>query len=323
MGENKPWEGYEPPIEQTQSKPVFPTGKREGIFGLLILLFSMALCNSVIYGGFSLGFAISVAACMLCSYGYLLLAGCRPNGYGAALMLLCLVIAVGFGRSNDSFVKFIMVCFMLVGGNLGLCLTAGQNLRPAGSVRSLWDAPRTMLVIGLGGISGALRGLREWGVKSGDKGKKGGAFLIGVLVCVPILGIMIQLLTSADAAFDGLMKLLPDLKVEQVLTTVIAGSLAAILLYSRATGLKYTEKQTPTEKTRKGIPVITINTVLGAVCFVYLVYLLSQLAYLSGGLAGILPEGYTMAEYARRGFFEMACLCAVNDKHDTMVLAYF
>lgn len=44
----------------------------------------------------------------------------------------------------------------------------------------------------------------------------------------------------------------------------------------------------------------------------YLVYLLSQLAYFVGGFSGILPQGYTAAEYARRGFFEMACLAAIN-----------
>jgi hypothetical protein len=55
-----------------------------------------------------------------------------------------------------------------------------------------------------------------------------------------------------------------------------------------------------------------VNTVLIMVCLVYAVYLLSQLAYFSGGLSGILPEEFTLAEYARRGFFEMAWLCAMN-----------
>lgn len=45
---------------------------------------------------------------------------------------------------------------------------------------------------------------------------------------------------------------------------------------------------------------------------VYAVYLLSQLAYFSGGLSGILPEEYTMAQYVRRGFFEMAWLSGIN-----------
>ena len=57
---------------------------------------------------------------------------------------------------------------------------------------------------------------------------------------------------------------------------------------------------------------VTVNTVLLALCLVYLVYLFSQLAYFTGGLSGILPKEYTMAQYARQGFFEMAWLCAIN-----------
>jgi hypothetical protein len=55
-----------------------------------------------------------------------------------------------------------------------------------------------------------------------------------------------------------------------------------------------------------------VNTVLVMICLVYVVYLFSQLAYFAGGLAGILPKGYTMAEYARRGFFEMGWPCGIN-----------
>lgn len=136
--------------------------------------------------------------------------------------------------------------------------------------------------------------------------------MVGALVCVPILGVMIPLLTSADAAFDGLIGLLPEFDLEQLIATVIAGSLLGAYLYSRGTALKHTEKQTAADPKGKGISPITVNTVLCGVCFVYLVYLVSQLAYLSGGFAGILPEGYSLAEYARRGFFEMACLCGIN-----------
>ena len=46
--------------------------------------------------------------------------------------------------------------------------------------------------------------------------------------------------------------------------------------------------------------------------FVYLVYLFSQLAYFVGGFSGILPEEFTLAEYARRGFFEMTLLCMID-----------
>ena len=55
-----------------------------------------------------------------------------------------------------------------------------------------------------------------------------------------------------------------------------------------------------------------MNTVLVCICAVYLVYLVSQLAYFVGGFSGILPKEFTMAQYARRGFFEMAWLCAID-----------
>ena len=62
----------------------------------------------------------------------------------------------------------------------------------------------------------------------------------------------------------------------------------------------------------RGISPLTVNTLLIAVCLVYCAYLVSQLAYFTGGFAGVLPEDFTLAEYARRGFFEMAWLCAIN-----------
>ncbi|MGN1417721.1 MAG: DUF4173 domain-containing protein, partial [Acutalibacteraceae bacterium] len=53
---------------------------------------------------------------------------------------------------------------------------------------------------------------------------------------------------------------------------------------------------------------------LGIISLVYVVYLLSQLSYLFSAFFGKLPGGVaiTVTEYARRGFFEMAKVAAVN-----------
>jgi len=47
---------------------------------------------------------------------------------------------------------------------------------------------------------------------------------------------------------------------------------------------------------------------------IYLVYLFSQLSYFFSGFLGVLPDGYgfTAAEYARRGFFELAAVSVIN-----------
>lgn len=302
--------GY--PMPPEASEPAFPTGKRELRFLIAAITIGILLADFVFYSGFYLGFALVSAASIAAATIYLLRSGCKLDSYSAALLGLSFVICGAFVRSNDGFVKFVMVTFLLVSSNLGLCLLAGQNRRDPGSVGSLLDAPRTGFVLGMGQIGAAARGLNEARKTLGTAGKNRSAVLVGLLIAIPVLAILIPLLISADAAFEGLLKLLPEVDITEPVAAVILGFCAACVLYTRAVALAKSEKNPAAQKQRKGMHPLTVNTVLGAVCVLYMVYLFSQLAYISGGLAGILPEEFTMAEYARRGFFEMVWLVAIN-----------
>lgn len=290
----------------------FPTGKKEIFFAGGILLCAMALCNFVLFGGFNLGFSIAAVACIACSTGYLLAAGCKPTGYSITLLVLSVLICAGFARSDDGFVKFVLAVFALMAVNLALCQCAGKNRYSPGTAASVLDVPRTIFNTGFGKLPESFRGLGSAFRRSGSLGQKGGAFLLGLCISVPLLVVMVTLLISADAAFDALMAMLPEFRFGEFLATVLFGVLLASILYTRGVGLRYSEKEENTAASCKGISAITVNTVLAAVCIVYLAYLISQLSYLSGGFAGILPEDYTMAQYARRGFFEMAILSGIN-----------
>ncbi len=141
--------------------PVFETGKREVIFGAALLVCSVLMWNFIVSGGFNLGFAIG-AVCMIgCSAGYLLSGGCRMDWYSVSLLVLAAVIAAGFGRSADGFVKYVLMHFLLLAVNLSLCLTAGKNRHAPGGIKSLLDGPRTLFGLGFGGMGAAGRGLKE------------------------------------------------------------------------------------------------------------------------------------------------------------------
>lgn len=299
-----------PPQNPTALEP--PAGKKELFLAGFMLVCGLFLWNSFCYGGLNLGVSIAAGCSIVASFVYLLCCGHRPGFYSVCLLLLSLISVVGFSRSDDGFVKFIMLCFVIVGSNLGLCLTAKKNLWASGSVRSLLDAPRTVIMFGIARAPQQTGSLFRAMHSSGKFGKKSGAILLGLCISTPILAIMVFLLTRADAAFDGLMQLLPEFKVRHFLNTVIFGALVSCFLYARAAALHSKKAAVQTPRTRKGVNALTVNTVLSAVCLLYCVYLCSQLAYLSGGFAGILPEEFTMAEYARRGFFEMAILSFCN-----------
>lgn len=301
--------GYPPP----PTAPFFPTKKRELVFGALTAVFGILLFNSILTGGFQLGFAVFTVVCTVCSVLYLQCAGCRLKCYPAAVLLLCLGITAAFARSDDGFVKFVLFLFLVTGINLGLCLQAGQNYWAPGGIGCVLDAPRTVFLMGLGRLPEAFRGLRNASRSSGKAGKKTGAMVLGLGIALIVLCVLVPLLASADAAFEGVIELLPTFDLTELIVSVIFGSALACFLYTRAVALRHNPKTGPAGRFGgKGLPVLTVNTVLIAVAAVYLVYLFSQLAYLSGGFSGVLPEQYTRAEYARRGFFEMALLCAIN-----------
>lgn len=298
---------YVPPPRYT-----FPMGKPELVFALLFLLFSLVMCNGLLYAGANLALAVGILGNLFSTAGYLWVKKHRPDGYSAGILLLSALIAAAFPRSADAGMKALAMPVLLVIPSLAFCLAAGQNRFPASGITSLLDGPQTLFSLGFGRLGESARGIKAACSSSGVIGRKGSSVVLGLVIAVPLLAVVIPLLMFADAAFEGLLDLLPEIRWDEILFTVIIGGFWGWVLYARAVSLQYLPKTDVSPAKRKGLNPITVNTVLISISFVYVAYLVSQLAYFVGGFSGILPEGYTLAQYARRGFFEMAWLCAIN-----------
>ena len=278
------------PVNEPKRRFPIPTGKKELTFGFFILIAGTLMLNSLLFCGYNLGYSIFAGAGLLFAVIYLLVSGARPSFYSVLLLALDLVIIGSFARSNDNFVKFVMLCFLLISVNLGLCLMAGQNRHHTGGISSLLDLPRAIFILSTGKLPAAICGLFETSRKSGSAIKKVGSALLGVAIALPLLCILIPLLMKADAAFEAVLDNLPTMNAGEVLVTLLLGVPFAFWLYLRGVGLRHSAKPEAKEvRPLKGIGALTINTVLIAVSVVYVVYLVSQLAYFSGGFSGILP----------------------------------
>lgn len=292
--------------------PRYPVGRREVIFGIVTVILSVGLWNSILYGGFNLGYAFFSLALLGCGVWYIRAKGGRFGRYAAALLVFAAILNGGFARSSDAFIKAVMLLFSLFAVNLSFCLAAGQNRRDKGGFSTVFDSPRAFFVFGFGGMGAAVRGLDDARKNAGSAGKKGSAALLGIAIALPVVAVMLPLLIRSDAAFEGLVGLLPETDWTEPFYSLLLGLAAAWVLFARGLGLYSRPKEAPARGITKRLSPITVNILLGAVCAMYLAYLFSQLAYFSGGFLGILPEDYTLAEYARRGFFEMAWLSAIN-----------
>ena len=309
-------------MEQLNNQPVYafppkvvpaayPTGKGELGFALWTLVFSLCAVNGLFYGGGALLLGLSALALLAGSAIYLRRRGHRFGWYETSILILCGLLALGFLLNSCSVMPVAFLLLITVPG-LSFCIAAGQNRRNPGGVQSLLDSPRAAFALGVGNLGSTARGFKDAFRRSGRIGRVTGAVGLGLLVSVPVVAVMTGQLISADAAFEGMLDLLPEFHLDEAITTAVWGAALAVLLYSRGVALHHHPKSDTAPRPIRGIDPLTVNTILIAVCGLYLAYLASQLAYFVGGFSGILPEDFTLAEYARRGFFEMGRLCAIN-----------
>lgn len=298
--------------ENTPKTTHFSTGKGE--FWLLpgMILLGILLMDLLFFYGCNLGFAIVSVGMILISGVYVLRKAPKVSAYSVALLICALIAAASLLRSDDAFVKTVTVMLVILSSNLGLCLAAGKNRRNPAGITSLLDAPMALFSLGFGQMPNAWGGLRDALTEAGPAGKNRTAVFLGLLAAIPVVAILIPLLMRADAAFEGMLNLLPAFDFAELILALMFGVPLGIVLYTRNTALKHGEKAQDSHWMPRQYNSLTVITVLAAISLVYTAYLISQLAYFVGGFSGILPQGYTVAEYARRGFFEMAWLSAIN-----------
>ncbi|MFL0194470.1 DUF4153 domain-containing protein [Clostridium sp. WILCCON 0269] len=149
-----------------------------------------------------------------------------------------------------------------------------------------------------------------------EEGKK--QILIGILISLPLLVILIILLSSADMVFGyyfaNLTKLFNNINIEEFVPHTIIILVITFYLFGYVWGFKSEEKAI--EKGLDALAVsweaVTIITVLAALNILYLIFTIIQFSYLYGGDNITLPAGFTYAEYARKGFFELATVTFIN-----------
>ena len=151
------------------------------------------------------------------------------------------------------------------------------------------------------------------------------AMAVGALLALGLLALAVRELSGADAAFDawtqkllGLLQLRVDgqtlwnvllsLPVGAYLFGLIAGTGRETLESVRARG----ERVNAAIASLRRVPVVIWTAALGVFAALYLTFFGLQAGYLFGAFVKMIPDGYTIAEYARQGFFSLCRVMAVN-----------
>lgn len=136
----------------------------------------------------------------------------------------------------------------------------------------------------------------------------------GIIIALPVVAIFASLLASADVVFgqrlDDFIELfklekLPEYIFRLIYIIVIGYALAGIVLH--AGNASKDEKLVGEEKpfVPSFLGFIESGIVLGSVVALFAIFVVIQFQYFFGGETNINVQGYTYAEYARRGFGEL------------------
>ena len=284
---------------------------RDLALALILLACCFLLWDSLFWAqGIGLGEAVGLGLLLPAALIYLKNRPGRMTGYGLFCSALCLLGGASLALSGDSPLKALTLIattplFLIV---LMERLELRTGTSPLARLRDLFV---TWFGRSFGRIHLGAWALTHCGEKDSAKSKRNRAVLIGLACAIPALLILIPLLISSDAAFEGMVNRLDWDTAMKGVFALIPASFAALLLFSLLFTARKPE-QSAGNRTRKGVEPAAVIAFLAAVSAAYVLYLVSQFAYFTDAFRGLLPKDYTVAEYARRGFFEMCAIVAIN-----------
>ncbi|MBQ4572358.1 MAG: DUF4173 domain-containing protein [Clostridia bacterium] len=305
------------PYVNPYGKPIAPKPQKKielqkvdyiffGIFAVL----SLCVVFFGFFGGMAIGFTISLIALVVTLVIYMF-----KNGdftfISVASLVLAILSSVTFSLyAIDPLSRFL--AFVIYFSSTTMCAVSTIDETVMDTIEGAIKYLRSVVVTPFQNILLPIKALLK-----NDKNKTaiqiGGAFL----AAIPVLIIVVPLLTSADAAFEGLVGKIAESLGMTILKLIISVVLTGFLL-AFAISCKYELNETNSkpinfEKARTLKSPFAV-TFLGMIAFVYLVYMFSQTAYFFSAFSGILPAGYefSFAQYARRGFFETEAIAFIN-----------
>lgn len=273
---------------------------------------SLAICT-VFFGFFSgmaIGFTVSSIALVVALAVYMF-----KNGEFTFVSIASFVLAT---TSSLTFTLYAvdplsrLLAFVIYFSSTTMCAVSTVDETVMDTVEGIIKYIRSVVISPFRNFLLPLKSLLK-----NDKNKTAIQVGTAFLATIPVLIVVIPLLTSADAAFEGLVYKIAESLGLTILKLILSVVLTGFLL-SFAVSCKYELNETKSkpidfEKARTLKSPFAV-TFLGMIAFVYLVYMFSQTAYFFSAFSGILPEGYefSFAEYARRGFFETEAIAFIN-----------
>lgn len=242
----------------------------------------------------------------------------RLNVIFAAVLYLFTFV---FSITDSGLIKFLDSVFLFCGGAYFVYSAASgqkniERYLPFAMIKSLFEFPfsrfGTQAVV-------AKQSVNDPKTAAGIRN-----VILGLVLAIPLTLIVGILLISADQGMANIFDAIVD---SSIFTHIVKHAFYIVLALPCSLylfGLFYANTERNNLRTLDddrcwaimerfhSIPNGIIYTSVTPICILYVIFFISQASYFLSAFSGDLPDGYSYAEYARRGFFELLTVTVIN-----------
>ena len=292
--------------------------RRDYIFVLLSFVIGFALSEFILFGGFGIAVVMFFAVFYAVAVIYLSRRHKVLSRLSALTFIPVFLTLLCFALYDNMALRALNVLALWIFTSLNLTAMAGLESRPIFWAGSWFDVlkvtffmpfhhfPMSATVLSMTGKSGRRHNLLR--------------VVITLLVISPVVIIVLGLLASSDAGFERLLNTITGYLTKQVwqyFTKIIFAVMLTFPVFSLLYSLRYDRRP---EKHPLGgfmLRLGAFDTLITAAALtvfslIYAVYIALQADYFFSALRGMLPDAFTYAQYARRGFFELVGVVLIN-----------
>ncbi|HWQ76051.1 MAG TPA: DUF4173 domain-containing protein [Syntrophomonas sp.] len=301
---------------------------KDGIFALAAYILGFFFARWVLFSWqgwgvtvFTLGYCAAVGI-------YLRKKGVNISRAGwfwlAVVMLTGISFSLWTGNGLEPWRSLLLFC----GAIYWILSATGLTMLGKTSSLIVLDGFNAMVAIPFRNIGFQYKSLVVLGRHERAKGSQVYPVLLGLILTIMVLAMVLPLLMQADsggfykithgifAYFHGLRQEVWKIVFHGILAVPIGAYLFGLVAGSanqRGCDLFSKEGTLKAVSAWRILPPATVYTLLGLLCVLYMVFIVSQLPYFFSAFTGKRPEGWLVySEYARSGFFELCRIAAIN-----------
>ncbi|MGI5921760.1 MAG: DUF4153 domain-containing protein [Syntrophomonadaceae bacterium] len=311
-----------------KGKAPFAADRQDSYFALFAFVLGFFFAHWVLFSW--QGWGVTVFTLAFCGSVtlYLLKKGVHINKIGWFWLAVVVLIGLSFGLwSNNGLAP--LHGLLLFGSALYWILSAtGLLIMGKTSNFFVLDGYNAMFAIPFSNFGCQYKSLALLGTNKLARGRHPFSIVLGLFLSFIVAAMVFPLLMEADsggfarivngilAGFRGIGEEFWEILRHAILAIPIAAymfGLVAGSVHKRGTDRFSKDRTMQMISAWRILPMLTVYILLGLLCTLYIVFIGSQVPYFFSAFVGQRPEGWLVfSEYARRGFFELCSIAAIN-----------